>query len=43
MLQHEDQGILDAVLDTVLSDATAVVQEYPDDTGNYDVEVAEDG
>jgi hypothetical protein len=43
MLQHEDQGILDAVLDTVLSDATAVVQEYPDDSGNYDVEVAEDG
>ena len=43
MLQLEDQGILDAVLDAVLSDATAVVEEYPDESGNYDVEVADDG
>jgi len=42
MLQAEDQGILDAVLDAVLSDATAVVAEYPDQSGNYDVEVGED-
>jgi hypothetical protein len=43
MLQPEDQGILDGVLDAVLSDATAVVQEYPHESGNYDVEVADDG
>ena len=43
MLQADDQGILDAVLDAMLSDATAVVEEYPDESGNYDVEVADDG
>jgi hypothetical protein len=43
MLQPEDQGILDAVLDAVLSDATAIVAEYPDDSGNHDVEVGENG
>ncbi len=43
MLQPEDQGILDGVLDAVLYDATAVVEEYPDESGNYDVEVADDG
>ena len=41
MLQPEDQGILDAVLDALLSDATAVVAEYPDASGNYDVGVKE--
>jgi hypothetical protein len=43
MLQPEDQGILDGVLDAVLYDATAVVEEYPDASGNSDVEVADDG
>lgn len=44
MLQDEDQGILDAVLDAALSDATTVVEEYRDASGGYDVEVApEDG
>lgn len=43
LLQPEDQGILDAVLDSVLSDATAVVEQYRDGSGNYVVEVAGDG
>jgi len=43
MLQPEDQGILDAVLDSVLSDPTAIVEAYPDESGNYEVEVADDG
>lgn len=43
MLQDEDQGILDAVLDVVLSEATAVVEEYPGDAGRYEVEAADDG
>jgi hypothetical protein len=43
MLQAEDQGILDGVLDAVLADATAVVEEYPDESGKYEVEVADDG
>lgn len=42
MLQAEDQGILDAVVDAVLSDAPVVVEEYPDAEGNYEVEVASD-
>jgi hypothetical protein len=43
LLQPEDQGILDAVLDVALADATTVVAEYPDDSGSYEVEVAGDG
>jgi hypothetical protein len=43
MLQAEDQGILDGFLDAVLADATAVVEEYPDESGKYEVEVADDG
>ena len=43
MLQAADQGILDAVLEAVLSEPTAAVEEYPDEAGNYEVEVAEDG
>lgn len=43
LLQPEDQGMLDAVLEVLLAEATAAVEAYPDDSGNYDVEVAEDG
>ena len=43
LLQPEDQGILDAVLDAALSDATTVVEEYPDDSGRFEVEVVDDG
>ena len=43
MLQPEDQGILDAVLAAVLDAPLAVVTEYPDDSGNYEVEVTDRG
>jgi hypothetical protein len=42
LLQVEDQGILDAVLDVVLSEATAAVEEYSEARGSYEVEVAPD-
>ncbi|MFT3874380.1 MAG: hypothetical protein QM714_17340 [Nocardioides sp.] len=41
LLQDEDQGILDAVLVAVFSDARTVVAEYPDASGNYDVKVVD--
>lgn len=43
MLQSEDQGILDGVLDASLSEPTAVVEEYPSSLGDYEVEVADGG
>lgn len=43
LLQPEDQGILDAVLDAALSDATTAVEEYPDDSGRFEVEVVDSG
>jgi hypothetical protein len=43
LLQPEDQGILDAVLDAMLSDATAVVEQYAGESGNYEVGVVDDG
>lgn len=39
MLQEQDQGILDAVLDALLADATSVVEQYADDQGGYEVKV----
>jgi hypothetical protein len=43
MLQDEDQGILDAVLEAMLSEPTAAVEEYSDQAGGYEVKVVEDG
>jgi hypothetical protein len=43
LLQPEDQGILDAVLNVALEDATTVVEEYAEHTGGYEVEVVDDG
>ncbi|MGI8523217.1 MAG: hypothetical protein ACR2K3_07885 [Nocardioides sp.] len=42
MLQAEDQGILDAVLNAVLSEATDDVEEYHGETGTYGAEVVDD-
>ncbi|HCB03099.1 MAG TPA: hypothetical protein DEQ43_02390 [Nocardioides bacterium] len=43
MLQPEDQGILDAVIDAVLADPTADVARYPGINDSYEVEVIDDG
>lgn len=43
MLQADDQGILDAVLEALLADVTGVVEGYSGGSSTSEVEAADDG